>query len=158
MHANSIAAIGPYQWQPGQSGNVNGRKTLGAALKTCLNAMQEMTIAEVQAIARDKKRSVTWRAAAKRVLGMLRDGWHNHIPVAGSDFDRCSDRTDGRPHQSVHVHRTDEQMPAAIGVDIATAMGQLLTLDPERLLGILANMEPAARARCEALLLPPAEA
>ena len=130
MHPNSLAAIEPYQWQTGQSGNVNGRKTLGAALKTCLNAMEAMTITEVQAIARDKQRSVTWRAAAKRVLGMMRDGFHNHIPLAGSDFDRCSDRTDGKPIQAVHVTTTTIRPPAVIGVDKAPLVLQCFASIP----------------------------
>ena len=124
----SIAAL--KLWKPGQSGNPNGRTTLGATLNECVNAMKGRTRSEVQGIADDDDRSVEWRAAATRVLGMLEPGWHGHIPLGGSDFDRIMDRTVGKPVQAVHVTTTTIRPPAVIGVDKAPLVLQCFASIP----------------------------
>ncbi len=95
---------------------------------------------------------MTWRAAAKRVMGMMRDGFHNHIPLAGSDFDRCSDRTDGKPHQSIHVTKTTIRPPSAIKADLDALHARRIEADPAALGRVMANVSPEARAKALAML------
>jgi hypothetical protein len=55
-------------------------------------------------------------------------------PEVGRAWERIADRLDGRPTQTVHVHRTQERSP----IEIASAMSALLARHPE-----LARMLPA---------------
>ena len=137
--AKQLAAIKPHSWQPGQSGNPNGRKTLGACLNECVNSMRGKTYTEVQRIAKDKDEPIERRGAAKRVMGLLKDGYHGHIPLAGNDFDRIMDRTVGKPVQSLLVQHSQSDDADALTEQIR----QMLARDPE-LCRVLGEQAPTA--------------
>ena len=123
-------------WKPGQSGNPNGRPVAGASYAEHLNLLVGKLEAEVRAIARDKDAPVHQRMAAKTTLRALTEAYHKGIPKAGNDLDRICDRTKGKPHQSLHVHRTETRPPAAIIADKAPLLVQAY-----------ASLPPAERAR-----------
>lgn len=61
------------RFQPGQSGNPEGRKTAGATIKEHINSLSnaDLSEAELRKIARDKEQPWTRRAAAERILRTL---------------------------------------------------------------------------------------
>lgn len=133
----SLAALAESRttWQPGQSGNPSGAKTAGTSYKEYLNALAGKDKAYIAVIAKDKHAPAVQRMAAKTLLRGLRDGYCKAVPLAANDLDRISDRTDGKPHQSLHVTKTTIRPPAVIGVD----KGPLL-------LQAYASLPPAQRA------------
>ncbi len=74
VHPNSLANLIPYE--PGESGNPDGRKTAGAYIKECINAFyaQDLSLDDIRKIARDPKAGCRSRTAAERVLRAMEAG------------------------------------------------------------------------------------
>lgn len=125
------------RWQPGQSGNPRGRPAAGACYVEWLNAMVGKTEAEIQGIADDEALPAHQRMAARTTLRGLSDEYHNQIPLAANDLDRMSDRTVGKPMQSLLVQHTQSDDPEVLLAELRA----LLVRRPE-LLSVLGDRLP----------------
>lgn len=93
-----------YQWQPGQSGNPEGRQPAGATVREWFNTMKSWAEGRLETTAQDKDAPAAKRAAAQWWLRILKDGQtKGGQPVAGPELDRLFDRTEGRPNQQVQI-------------------------------------------------------
>ena len=158
----SLAAL--QHWKPGQSGNPNGRRSVGISYKAWGN---ELDSGDEQGVARydddalrtirdDPKQCRAKRGAAADLLDLPRTDYHKAIPMRANATDRLCDRTDGKPHQTMSIQRTDVRPPSAIGVDVDAALGRMLVSDPAMLGRAMASISPADRAKALAAL-PEAE-
>lgn len=88
--------------------NRKGRPSAGIALKEWINAMQGMSSEEYRAILDDPKETGVRKAAARVWLhGSSAEFNASGMPIAGPDFDRIFDRTEGKPTQAVEVTGKD---------------------------------------------------
>ena len=126
-------------FQPGQSGNPRGRPAAGAVYVEWLNGMAGKTEKEIQTIADDKTLSAHQRMAARTTLRGLSNEYHGHIPLAANDLDRMSDRTVGKPPQTMLIHHSRPDDADALTEQIR----QMLARDPE-LCRVLGEQAPKA--------------
>lgn len=112
-------SIGP-RWDKGQSGNPTGKSSAGIAISCNLNAMAEMTEAQVIAIRDDESVSLARRCAARILLCAL-----ENTPDGDKCFDRICDRTHGRPKQQTEITGAGGGPLQIAGVDLA----QIITND-----------------------------
>ncbi len=160
-HANSLANLRP-PWQQGQSGNRRGRPNTGGSLIEYIHELgsesepgiAKYPLEELEAIAADHRVSHTKAMAAQLLFLARTPGFHEKSgkPYCAMLVEMILDRTVGKPVQAVHIHRTETRVPADFRADIASTMAALFTADPERLVAVMANMEPAARERLARLL------
>lgn len=108
-------------WQPGQSGNRAGRKSIGASFADWLNVLGSSTAEEWKVIADDPSLPGDKRLAAKSLLRSLSDAYFNATPLAANDLDRICDRTEGKPTQRVEVAKV-ERDPQSIMADMAALL------------------------------------
>lgn len=151
VHPNSLANLAP-AWQPGQSGNPNGRVPIGLSYQGWLNALDthdddgvaKYDEAALEQIRDDPTQARSKRAAAADLLDMPRTDYNKAIPLRANSIDRVSDRTVGKAPQSIIVHHAQPDDPVALREQLR----QMLANEPElcSLLGDLApvDMLPAA--------------
>ncbi len=144
VHPNSLANLGP-AWQPGQSGNPNGRVPIGLSYQEWLNVLDthdadgvaKYDQAALEQIRDDPTQARSKRAAAADLLDMPRTDYEKAIPMRANSIDRVSDRTVGRPVQSVMVQHTQPDDPVALREQLR----QMLTNEPE-LCSLLGDLAP----------------
>ena len=106
---------GAKPYKPGESGNPTGRKTYGAYASEWMNSMATWTEEQLLKVIGNRKNEPAAKvAAAQRVLNGICDE-----KLGSEDFDRCCNRTDGRPTQRremsgpggrpIEMNRTDER-------------------------------------------------
>jgi hypothetical protein len=81
-------------WQKGESGNLEGRPSAGGAVKEYLNAMQELTLADVKLIIDDPNQPIN-RVAAARL-------WMDACTHT-SDLTVLMIHTEGKPKETIDV-------------------------------------------------------
>lgn len=156
---NSNAALVPYQWKPGQSGNPRGRTTAGAAVGDWLNILCDVhddgrpkyIRADIEAIVDDPNEAPAKVIAARQILHAMdsgekfvRDRSGKLYPAGidvnvGNAFDRVCDRTEGKPVARIHVQHHKAPDPAAMIAELRAALADLppelrATVDVGRLL------------------------
>ena len=150
VHPNSIANLSP-PWQPGQSGNPNGRVPIGLSYQEWVNALDthdangvaKYTEDELKQIRDDPKQCRAKRAAAADLLDMARTDYDKAIPLRANVIDRICDRTVGKPIQAVHVTKTEIRPLAVIGAEKAVLLDKALaSLPPAELARLLARHMP----------------
>lgn len=161
----SLANLRPFQ--PGESGNREGRKAAGATLREWVNAMLDehgdgdghYDQDELERIQRDRKAQPAKRAAAGLVLAAMQDprlmawdkdanqGQGGYVLVGwaegpGKAFDRICQWTEGKPMQRVQVETPDKQSPAeALQTVVAIMLAKPQLLD--RLVQMVERMKRA---------------
>ena len=80
------------RFKPGQSGNPAGRTSFGAHVSEWINSMADWSVPQLQGVIDDEDQPSAKVAAAQRVLSARQSG-----EQAAKDFDRCCDRTHGKP-------------------------------------------------------------
>ena len=99
-----VAPDGAQPWQPGQSGNPAGRKAYGAYASEWMNTMAAWTETRLRQVIDNRGEEPAAKvAAAQRVLTATGDD-----KASGDDFDRCCDRTTGKPRAQVDVTSNGE--------------------------------------------------
>ena len=148
-HPNSLANLKPGQFNKGFDPRRGNAPPLGASYIEWMNRLAvekpngkaRYDENALKKIAKDPKAAAARRYAAQTMLRAFSDGWHKHLPLAGSDLDRIADRTIGKPVQAVHVeHSSTEARLTA-----ASARLQEILTDP-RLPGLI---EQAKRQQAE---------
>lgn len=129
------------------------------AIEWCVSKLREAR--ECWKVATDKHAPPLIRAAARQLViagsdarryAVGRDGERRLVgldPECGRAFDRVADRLDGRPVQSVHVHRTMQRTPA----ESLAALEALMARNPAlatMLAPRLAMLAPAAAPTIDA--------
>jgi hypothetical protein len=128
VHPNSLANLRPQPWQPGESGNPEGRKTAGAYIREHINSLiaRELTDEQLRKIAKDKKESVGKRAAAKRLLAMIKSDSVKDRTQEATAF--VVHESDGNPTQrteSVNTHHiTIDSARAQIRAMLTRKLGE----------------------------------
>lgn len=108
-------------WKPGESGNPRGRPGTVKLVSEWLRQMHDWKRSQLQAVCDDDDSPATQVLAARRLLGGMAA---DESPNPGADFDRVTDRTEGKPRQSVQVVSMTID-PASIITDrIAAELGQ----------------------------------
>jgi hypothetical protein len=101
---NGAVIPAKYLFKPGESGNQRGRKTTGAYIKEYINMFGNKCRTELRAIVKDQTQPVNAIIAARRLLSAASAKLTTSgMPVAGADFDRIMDRTEGKPAQTVNM-------------------------------------------------------
>jgi len=109
-------------WKPGQSGNPAGRKAFGAYVAEWMNVMAQWPLDQLDDVIDDPDQPSAKVAAAQRVKSARQDG-----KLAGDDFDRCCDRTVGRPSGLVEVSGTVGHVHVNVDDDLVRLVGNLQT-------------------------------
>jgi len=109
-----------HQFKPGQSGNPGGPpKNAGQSFQQHLNALAEVTEAELIIISGNADAPAVKRMAAKQLLDALSDErLESGMPIRGQAADRICDRTYGKPTQAVQVDHTTGGKPIKAFVDV----------------------------------------
>lgn len=112
--ARSLANLRP--WKPGESGNAAGRTTYGASVREWLNSFADASRSELQAVIEDVDAPSAKQAAAAQALKASEGD--------GVAFDRCADRTEGRPMQTALIGTVslDPAQRAAAAIEQARAL------------------------------------
>lgn len=109
-------------FKAGRSGNPAGRKPGAVFVGEYLSMMATWTRGELQTVVDDDATPITQRIAARRLLA-ADDADHR---IAGPDFDRVCDRTEGKPHQAIrveqHDHRCADERAAALLANLRQAL------------------------------------
>jgi len=100
--ARALSNLKP--WKAGQSGNPAGRTTYGATVREWINVLGDASRCELQTLIDDEGELSAKVAAARQVLKASEGD--------GVAFDRCADRTDGRPTHSIAVRYEPPNDPA----------------------------------------------
>ena len=131
---NTLAALEPYKWRPGVSGNPKGTRSGSWSVREhMLQLLQQddegkgHTRADLEAIAENPKSTGAKVIAARRLLNAMSSGKRFVIgkdgvmkegsldPECGRDADRVMDRTDGKAPQRIEVsHEQKIDLPAMI--------------------------------------------
>lgn len=98
-HPNSQANLPKGQWKSGQSGNPAGRKSYGAHTSEWVNSMATWSLPQLDEVIEDTRAESAKVAAAQQVKAARMGN--------GNAFNRCCDRTEGRPRQSLDQTITD---------------------------------------------------
>ena len=125
---NGVIPPPEHRWAKGHSGNPAGRPSAGAAVLEWLNVMAEWPLAKIESITKDADAPASKVMAARRLLDACSEYRSTSgMPIAGPDFDRIMDRTEGKPKQSMDV-----KVDASLEQKNATqeAMKKILS-DPE---------------------------
>lgn len=96
-----------HRWKPGQSGNPAGRKSYGAFVSEWMNSMAQWSLSQLEAVINDADAPAAKVAAAQRVRRAMLDD-----KLASEDFDRCCDRTTGKPNQTQTI-RVEQRVDSA---------------------------------------------
>ena len=112
-HPRSLANLNP--WQPGQTGNPNGRRKGIVYAAEWMNAMTDWPVEKVQAVLDDPDTPITKKTAARQLLKAVGVNPDKAIPVPmthkdeGDSADRVMDRTEGKPIQKTQVLIHDDR-------------------------------------------------
>ncbi len=162
VHPNSIANLGP-AWQPGQSGNPNGRVPIGLSYQEWMNALDthdddgvaKYDQAALEQIRDDPTQCRAKRGAAADLLDMPRADYDKAVPLRANVIDRVCDRTVGKPVKSVHVTKNEMRPFEVIHADLIAVLDNVLTsLSPAERAEVLARHMPVDTT-AEAIESPP---
>lgn len=129
---------------PGQSGNPAGRKPGGAFVEEALSSLLSVNAdgsphyseEEIRAMAMDANTPPAWKAAAHRVLLVIRDpskfikDRRGNVRYAGADpecgkaFAQIMDRLVGKPVQTVHATHQTIKSPEQIHAEIVAMLSK----------------------------------
>ena len=125
-HPNSQANLPKGQWKSGQSGNPAGRKSYGAHTSEWVNSMATWSLPQLDEVIEDTRAESAKVAAAQQVKAARMGN--------GNAFNRCCDRTEGRPRQSLDQTITDgREDPDESGLDF----DNMSSADQEMLWGLI---------------------
>lgn len=144
VHPNSLANL--QSWPRGVSGNPHGRPPIGLSYQEWLNALDTHDADGVakydqdalEQIRDDPAQCRAKRAAAADLLDMTRTDYDKAVPLRANSIDRVSDRTVGRPIQSVMVQHVQPDDPEVLLAELRAA----ITRSPE-LLSLIGDRLPA---------------
>ena len=126
---NSLAALEPYQWRPGTSGNPSGTRTGSWSVREHMLEMlgTEKTRSDLEVLLQDPNVPIAKHIAARRLVNAASSGRRFVVgkdgvtkpgaldPECGRDADRVLDRVDGKAVQKIEVTRRNEiDLPAMI--------------------------------------------
>ena len=157
VHPNSLANLQP-AWQPGESGNRNGRKPIGLSMLEWANELDAINgdgtaKYDDKALAKlvdDPTAQHTKRLAAQVLIDAHKGGFTDKgKPWALELYNLLYDRSIGKPVQSVLVHHTQPDDPEVLLAELRAA----LIRSPElvSVLGDRLPVEalPAVDTKCE---------
>ncbi len=122
--AAQLANLRP-PWDSASSPKEGRPPNHGLSIIEWLNRLGTMPEGKVRAIAVDPAAPIAKRKAAKSHLRSLSDEYaKNGRPFAADDLDRQLDRTVGKPLQQVQVTRTEVADPAALRVQLLSALAR----------------------------------
>ena len=125
-HPNSQANLPKGQWKSGQCGNPASRKSYGAHTSEWVNSMATWSLPQLDEVIEDTRAESAKVAAAQQVKAARMGN--------GNAFNRCCDRTEGRPRQSLDQTITDgREDPDESGLDF----DNMSSADQEMLWGLI---------------------
>jgi hypothetical protein len=110
QNGNADYKVGPgkppleFQFKPGHPGGPGRPKGAAYTLKEWLNLMAEYSVSDLNAVLTDEAATAAKKAAARTWLdATTRLTTSSGVPIAGAEFDRIMDRTEGRPAQAIDL-------------------------------------------------------
>ena len=137
IHPNSLRNLEANQWQPGQSGNPEGRRTAGACVAEAMNSLINKPAEYVRQVADgeiEDRATLSWRIAAFRVLDAMKPSKN---ALGATEF--LADRTAGKPTVQAQITVTDNHPDRGLAAEILRALGRSAEL-PEQSSGQLPQL------------------